>query len=583
MVSAAGSGALMSSTDYGQNWLTLTNPGNVTWTAVCGTSQGNKLFAFGTESTSPTQQIVLYTSTIIDNQSVSWTKSTSPAFFADIIRVNRVRCSGDGIYIVATDNTLIDDGRFLYSSDGGSTWTRRPLHATLPVGRTFGVTMSRSGAIQYLTFQIAAGSSSSIWRSFDYGATFSLISNQVTDDLLLNIQWYYLECDATGRFLYATRYNSSSTFPRPYRSADYGATFTSGGSSALAGIINVWISATGQFVVGMQNPYESSAAVVYSNDYGRTFSYYGLGNVLYSSIAGSADGSILVLGAAPVSSGDGKLRIARLGQQNIQDLSVTGGTIVKASGTYTLTNDVVFWVSSTSSITNASVIPLSFTAIDLTQYNIRYEFDINWNHAPSGTTIPQSWLEMNLNGINTVSISLPQGNPTAFPAQTNWTNAITEGNTQTTTDFNQSYLRRFFTGFAPEQATSTAYRNRTRISGELSLSRRITGESGITDHSVNSRQLLNKFNCDNSLIESISNTQWFSYSPTTSSIANLTYAHQRIHGTALWDLSAQDLWTSGPAPFNAGITSLSIFSSNLSYGAINRSAETSCRVWRVRK
>jgi hypothetical protein len=400
MVSAAGSGALMSSTDYGQNWLTLTTPINVTWTAVCGTSQGNKLFAFGTDSTLATPQIVLYTSTIIDNQSVSWTKSTSPAFFADIIRVNRVRCSGDGIYIVATDNTLIDDGRFLYSSDGGSTWTRRPLDATLPVGRTFGVTMSRSGAIQYLTFQIAAGSSSSIWRSFDYGATFSLISNQVTDDLALNIQWYYLECDATGRFLYATRYNSSSTYPRPYRSADYGATFTSGGSSALAGLINVWISATGQFVVGIQNPYESTAPVAYSNDYGRTFSYYGLGNVLYSSIAGSADGSILVLGAAPVSSGDGKLRIARLGQQNIQDLSVTGGTITKSGGIYNLLYFNTWDNDITLTLSNAFYAnPTLTNPLDINNYVHEVHIDMVLSGNPS------SWMNMGFNEYFTTSAS----------------------------------------------------------------------------------------------------------------------------------------------------------------------------------
>jgi hypothetical protein len=257
--------------------------------------------------------------------------------------------------------------------------------------------------------------------------------------------------------------------------------------------------------------------------------------------------------------------------------SAIAGLINSSPPTLTL------WVSSVLTTTNTSVIPLTFQAIDLTQFNIQYEFDINWNHTPSGTTIPYCFIEMNLNGISTAAISLPQNQTGAFPAQTNWTNAITEGNTGTVTDINQSYRQRFFTGFAPLQVQTTTFRNITRISGELSLSRRITGESEITDNSINSRQLLNKFNCDNSLIQNISSTQWYSYAQANSGSYEWPYSHQRIHGTAIWELSAGDFWSAGPSPFSAGISNLTLFLSTLDYGGVNRSAETSCRIYSVRK
>jgi hypothetical protein len=190
---------------------------------------------------------------------------------------------------------------------------------------------------------------------------------------------------------------------------------------------------------------------------------------------------------------------------------------------------------------------------------------------------------MNLNGINTGSISLPSGQSGAVPAGTNWTNTITEGTTQTATGIDQSYRRRFFTGLSPLQVTSTTFRNRTRISGELSLSRRITGESGITDHSVNSRLLLNKFTCDSNIIQNISDTQWYLYLPANSGQSEWTYTHQRLQGTAFWELTAGGLWNGGSAPFNAGISSMNLFLTDLSYTSNNRSGETSCRVWRVRK
>jgi hypothetical protein len=584
IVSASGYFNNRYSIDYGTTW----NNGNVNvlWTSVCGTSQGSKIFGFATFiAQNQAESLVFYTSA---NQGANWTQRAS-ATFSGLTKVHRVRCSGDGTYVIATVINSAVGGRFLFSINGmleTPIWTSKQLLTTLPSGRTVGACMARSGATQFIIWIKDDNLDSKIFRSFDYGNTWTEVFGHLAGG-----RWTNIECDATGRFVWATRFDTvNNPEVAVWRSDNYG----SGWVQAVGwnSIEEIWVSGTGQFVLGVSvpNPYLSNNRYLcISVDYGISIlQYHALGNTtLFRTLNGSADGSVLVLGSASGEEGgfqsDGKIRIARQGLQNIQDLSVVGGTIAKLGGVYTLTNDVVLWVSSVLTRTNTSVIPLTFQAIDLTQFNIQYEFDINWNHAPSGTTIPDCFIEMNLNGISTAAIFLPQNQTGAFPAQTNWTNAITEGNTTTVSDINQSYRQRFFTGYAPLQVQTTTFRNRTRISGELSLSRRITGESGITDNSINSRQLLNKFNCDNSLIQNISTTQWYSYAPANSGSSEWAYSHQRIHGTAIWELSAGDFWSAGPTPFNAGISNLTLFFSTLAYGVVNRSAETSCRIYRVRK
>ena len=156
----------------------------------------------------------------------------------------------------------------------------------------------------------------------------------------------YVECDATGRFVYATRYVNISTSAAPaVKSDNYGDSFEEMG---LNGVEDFWVSATGQFVCAVTNPGNGGASYFYYSDsYGRDF--FGLSNPAsvgqnntYKTIGGSADGSILVLGSGPTEAGfagDGKIRIARQAQQNISELSVIGGTIEKVGGAYTITYD----------------------------------------------------------------------------------------------------------------------------------------------------------------------------------------------------------------------------------------------------
>jgi hypothetical protein len=342
IATASGAGfAIRYSTNYGTSW----NDGNVsasglTWSSICGTSNGSKLFAFGRFiAQNQAQSLVLYSS---ENQGASWTQVTSSAF-TGLSLVNRVRCSGDGKYILANITNTGINGRYLYSSDGGVTWVIKNIAAAgLPSGYTNGVAMSRSGAVQFITWIGETGTNSGIFRSMDYGATWAQTQGHIS-----GANFTHIECDATGRFVYATRYlNINTQESAALRSDDYGATWVLAGMNSIE---DIWVSGTGQFIAGVSVPntavingVANQRFLVYSVDYGRTIQALSLGNTTtFRTINGSADGSVLVVGSVNFTdggfAGDGLIRIARQGQQNIQDFQVTGnGTLSKANGIYSL-------------------------------------------------------------------------------------------------------------------------------------------------------------------------------------------------------------------------------------------------------
>jgi hypothetical protein len=336
IVSASGYFYNRYSRDYGTTW--ANGDIDVEWTSVCGTSQGSKIFAFATYySQSQVPSLVFYTSA---NQGQNWTQRTS-ATFNTLTRVNRIRCSGNGQYLVASVGTLATGGRFLFSNNGTAetpTWTSKLLLTTLPSGSTQGVCMSRSGATQFMTW-VKDDTDSKIFRSLDYGTTWTEVFGHVAGG-----RWTRIECDATGRFVWATRFDSvNNPEVLVWRSDNYGSSWVQ--AFGWNSIEEIWISGTGQFVLGVSvpNPYISNNRYLcISVDYGISTTYLSLGNTtLFRTLNGSADGSVLVLGSANQTeggfTGDGKIRIAREGQQNIQDFSVVGGTIAKSSGVYTLT------------------------------------------------------------------------------------------------------------------------------------------------------------------------------------------------------------------------------------------------------
>ena len=599
------SNSVQYSFDYGVTW-TNSNLQGGGFLSICGSTTGEILYISRIDVTSGSPPNVVYTTRIYVsyNYGVVWTELSldrtpgeANTWYNRVIR--HIRCSADGSVVIASTfyttsaSGVPNNGTLYISTNAGASWVVRSI--TAGPAQVGDCCMSANGAIMFATMNGVLGEATDngnggIYRSFDYGATWTKVKNQIAAGTFF---FGIIKCDATGRFLVACDISQTqSATGQIQTSDDYGSSWAWFGDEQARGATAAFVSPGGNLMITAHDTIYNSK-IRYSIDYGRNWINAinfdtvftisdNLSGATLRTLASNHDGSVLLMRASANAIYRCIEERGRLAEAvGSRDLTITpafgGGYTLLSSPTITL------WTSSVLTTTNTSSIPLTFQAIDLTQFNIQYEFDINWNHAPSGTTIPASYIEMNVNGISTVSIPLPQNQTGAFPAQTNWTNAITEGNTEAVTDLNQSYRQRFFTGFAPIQVQTTTFRNRTRISGELSLSRRITGESGITDNSINSRQLLNKFNCDNSLIQNISTTQWYSYAPLNSGSNEWPFAHQRIHGTAIWELSAGDYWSAGPAPFNAGISNLTLFLSTINYGGVNRSAETSCRIYRVRK
>jgi len=554
IVSAIHATGIKRNTNYGIGDFTIsvTISGAPVITTLCGTSTGSRLFAFGFYvSQTLVQSLAFFSST---DEGLNWTQVTSSTF-TGLTQSNRVRCSGDGTYILASDTTQIAGGRFLFSTDGGGTWTRRTLDAALASGNTRGVAMSRSGAVQFILWVNNAETDSRIYRSLDYGATFSQVFGHIS-----GATWSRIETDATGRFVYATRFlNVNTQDSAVYRSVNYGAS----GSWVLAGMNSIeelWVSGTGQFIGGISVPNTSlsnNRYFVYSVDYGQTIQIHSLGNTtLFRTINGSADGSVLVIGSAeetegsnPSYTGDGLIRIARQGQQNIQDLIVLGGTLSKANGVYTIATDELWFSGGFEIQTGNPQFKVDFDflsagKIDLTQYNIRYEIDCYWS---TGTW---SYIYPLLSINDVLNTDVPGTNPDIaygpLSGETNWTNHISNPTFGVSEEFVQAYRNRFFAGYFPASTTNGSapaninIRQRSLIKGTLSLHRRPAAQVGITDASVNARDILNVFTCDNYATQFYSGMSYLLSSGTQHG-TDYGVNHQRINGTGIF--TSEPVWT----------------------------------------
>jgi hypothetical protein len=578
IASASGNFAIRYSKDYGTTWADGTGAaGDITWTSICGTSSGSKLFAFGRAYRANAYTLFFYTSV---NQGETWTQITSSAF-SGITEVNRVRCSGEGTYLLASDATQITEGRLLYSTNGGVTWVRQPL-SDLPAGNTIGVCMSRSGAVQFIVWVNTALTDSRIFRSLDYGYTFSQVQGNISDGGYFN----RLESDATGRFVYATRFSTISALHQVYRSDNYGETWATG---LGGGQEEVWVSATGQFVAMVSNAWAWNVApyngfiVSCSFDYGRqgTFdnNYALMGQNTIRTINGSGDGSVLVLGSVNQTeggvAGDGKIRIARSGQINLYDRLFA--------------TDIVLWYSGIINVNDGvyNCVWPTTAKIDLTKFNIRYEIDINYNYLPSQATAP-SYIQMGLNAVTSTSHTPPGTNKTH--SVTNWTNIVNNGASNgTAEEYNQTYRNRFYCGYRPPSTWTADYRNRQRLSGEISYNRRTTDDPGISpDYSANSREIINRYTSDHILVTrtlASNNDEWYVYSNPS---PDTNDQHHRIHGTSIWNASAGYLWTANEGTevaLSQGINNIALAFQDVTTPTTTyaRPAEVIYRIWRVKK
>jgi hypothetical protein len=589
IATASGAGfAIRYSTNYGTSW----NDGNVsasglTWSSICGTSTGSKLFAFGRFiAQNQAQSLLLYSSI---NQGATWTQVTSSAF-TGLSSVNRVRCSGDGKYILANITNVGTQGRSLFSSDGGATWVVKNISAGLPTGYTNGVAMSRSGAVQFITWINDTGTNSGIFRSMDYGATWGQMQAHIA-----GAKWTHIECDATGRFGWATRYlNINTQDSQAYRSEDYGATWFQAGMNSIE---DIWVSGTGQFIAGVSVPntaISNNGFLVYSVDYGRTIQAFSLGNTTtIRTINGSADGSVLVVGSVNFTeggfAGDGLIRIARQGQQNIQDLQVSGGiTLSKANGIYSLNvptptppAEQLWYTGLTNTTNDVSTIYLDdFRAIagkiDLNQYDIRYEMDINWKYTE--TTYPFAFVSLGLNSVQASAVA----NPTQNNAQTRWNNYLQPTFSSTATA-DQLYTSRFYCGYTATQGTGPTFRYRQTLCGKISLQTRTNPQTPIVlnDIAFNSRLITNDFVSNAVTLEQINTNQFRIYAGDS-----LDAGQQTIRGCAAWETSCDNLWnlgSSGGNDLNSGVFRLFLHFTDGTPTNRFRGAEVKYSIYRVNK
>jgi hypothetical protein len=576
VICVAGNNSLRYSTNYGSTWFSgAFGTGNINFISVCGNSQGSKLFAFGKNiAQGGAESLVLYTSVGNDSTSVpagaNWTQVTSSAFTGLTI-APRLRCSGDGTYLLASSENSTSAGvRALISSNSGATWAVKQIdNNSSIVGATFGVCISRSGATQYIIWDGTSNFTlSRIYRSLDYGVTWLLVSNQVVDDLALNMQWDRIECDATGRFVMATRIsNNNSEFPRMARSEDYGSNWLMVGGS---GVLDLWVSGTGQFFAGIVKPYQGGSLVINSNDYGRSYNFATSGTgIVYSCFGGSADGSILVM-ASRTSVGDGLIRITRSGVVNIYD---------------NLLADRLLWYSSNLTFTNGATMlfPINATygAIDLDLYNIEYEIEINWDRTPTSGGYPSAHLAM---GLNTI-----MNDPNINSSNTVWNFRVEQ--VSGLNDYPQNYNNRFYCGYASGGRNGDNIRYKTFLTGNLNVQkRRVSQTSNLgsygSDWSLNARTLTNVFNSVQYLIVAENTANSGQERSRLYTGTDFNDGQQTTSGTAIWELTSSDYWNSGynGAGMSGGISSIQVVTTdNSNFAGLARTSNVSSRFWRVKK
>jgi hypothetical protein len=291
-------------------------------------------------------------------------------------------------------------------------------------------------------------------------------------------------------------------------------------------------------------------------------------------------------GSGIPSAGDGKLRVSRQGRQNIQDLLVVGGTLTKVGGVYTIPLDTTLHASGSVYTTNTNTHEISWgiaNKIDLTQYNIKYEMDISWDY--SGTTYGFVFMDLFLNFVSPKSSS---NTGTGFSGITNWVNSInnTTGGVSNTHGYPQTYNGRMFVGFSPDMdSTSSSFRQRNILTGEISLNTRTVAQPGITDNSVNSKLIYNSFQCDGTWIINTPNfpNEW---GVSIDSGSFNTRNHQRIIGTSLFEASYNNVWNSFSASNGAlsqGIHRLSLELTDGGSQARIRNGRINYRIYKVRK
>ena len=599
------------SNDYGATWFN-SNLLTFNYESVCGSITGETLYISRNDSVTGYAPNLVYTTRLYKSvdYGITWneitldrTQGAANTFYNRY--AGKIICNSDGSIVVLTTyyqapSSNPNNGSLYISANGGTTWVLRSL--TTLLSNAYDICMSANGSIMFAAVEgNFAGSSDNgtggIYRSLDYGVTWARVRTQLA--LGSSYFWGIIRCDATGRFLLACdqSYNPSEVTGQIHISDDFGTTWTWYGDEQARGARVAFVSPGGNLMIVGHNTYYNSRIRI-SEDYGKTWRLAYNMNVLTGestirSFASNYDGSLLLLTTTGPNiiyrSFEERGKIV-LGSTS-KDFTISSDF----GGGYTFVNDptITLWYNGRLNFdSNAGVYNCSWgttAKIDLTQFNIRYEIDINYSYLDINTRVTaDSYIQMGLNAVTSTQ-AFSSSNQYHTHSVTNWTNIVNNGVQGGSEEYNQTYRNRFYCGYRPPSTWAANYRNRQRLSGELSYNRRTSTDPGISpDDSSNSREIINRYTSDHTIItktETSNANMWSIYSPTNSATGD---QHQRIHGTSLWMVSQDNLWTANEGAgtalsqgiYNIALAFQSLGSFNTTYA---RPAECNIRIYRVRR
>lgn len=578
-IPSSGNSFVQYSLDYGVTW-TNSNLQTAGFVSICGSLTGEVLYISRFGATTGSAPNVVYSSNIYvsNNYGAVWTElSLDRTPGAANTWYNRfiddIRCSSDGSVVMAGivnttwASSVPNNGTLYISTNGGAAWVVRNI--TAGPSQINDCCMSANGAIMFAAVNGVLGGATDngnggIYRSFDFGATWTKVRNQISAGTYF---FGIIKCDATGRFLVACDQSTTQTATGQIQTSDdYGSTWAWFSDEQARGATAAFVSPGGNLMITIHDPIYNSR-IRYSTNYGRNWINAinfdtiftisdNLSGATLRTLASNHDGSLLLMRSNNANviyrsfEERGKLQLAATSR----DLTMTPAF----GGGYTLLNNPVetLWATGTVDASTATQFPsFDFSAqgaIDITLYNIRYEIDCYWNLQTSVNT----FISLSVNNFSpndVVGYRDPASSGTILSAQTNWTNHINNGNNADTngTEFNQCFRNRFYCGYSPDVVGSNnIYRYRALMRGELSLQSRPTAQTGITDTmSVNEKTIYNRFSCDNyTAANDGQDIQLFG-----NTVVDYVSNHQRIYGTALWGASYN--WTNNGV-LSAGVNRL---------------------------